>query len=162
MVDSGLRRIAVLAEVTASVAVVVSIIYLAGEVRTNTEAVRASTNQGLLELDFQRGSWLVQDSAMRRIVRDAEAGSPNPDLDLAELRLLEVWTISGLSMWEQAYFSNVNGVMDARVWDAWNRALRTFVCAPALYALWTVHKDGFGTDFQAHADAVHANGCSGP
>ncbi len=152
MAESRLRRVAILTEITASVAVVVSIVYLAGEVRTNTEAIRASTNQGLLELDFQRGTWLVEDSAMRRIVRDAEAGSEVLGVD--ELRILDIWVTTGLAMWEQAYFSNVNGVMDARVWEAWDRELRDFVCIPTLHTVWTGTKQSFGTDFQAHADSV--------
>lgn len=97
---------------------------------------------------------------MRRIVRDAEAGVEVVDLD--DRRILDMWVISGLAMWEHAYFSSGNGVMDAGVWDAWDRGLRHFVCTPTLHAIWAGSKQNFGAGFQAHADSVHAHECDAP
>ena len=64
------------------------------------------------------------------------------------------------SIWEQAFYSNVKGVMDSRVWEAWDRSFRGFVCVPTLNTVWIGIKPYCGTEFQAHTDSVQAYGCS--
>ena len=114
MTESPLQRWALGAEIIGAAAVVLTLGYLAVEMRNNTNAIQAQTYQSMMaELNnYRRGLWNPE---MAEVMTKWRIGGWESLTDVEKnLR----WSISTTrwGIYESAYFANERGVLGSREW----------------------------------------------
>ena len=139
-----------LGEFIASLAVLISLIYVGFQVRSNTRAVRASTFMGLTN------GWVdyVHLIAQPEVAHLLERARHEPD-QLDPLELSRVWAFGRATFrrFENDYFQYRSGTFDAGAWHGYRNSLRDEVLsAPYMRALWAMTRDMFSPEFAALVD----------
>ena len=120
MSESRLQKWALRAEIIGAAAVVLTLGYLAVEMRSNTNAIQAQTNQSIMEElnNFRRGLWNSEMAAvMTKFRRVGWEGLTDVEKELR-------WSVSA-SRWaihESAYLANQRGVLGREEWGVLERA----------------------------------------
>ena len=147
--------IGAIGEIFGAAAVVISLLYLARQVRTQNMESRATAMH-----EFYVG-W--RDSATSFVDIDlAESfvrASDNFDsLSQAEkLRLIGI--ISGpVRLFEEAYFNHRQNRLDTDVWDAINRQFAELFSNGVYQEYWKLRRDWFSEEFQRHVDGLVQSG----
>ena len=109
MSESRLQRWALGAEIIGAAAVVLTLGYLAVEMRSNTNAIQAQTNQSILEElnNFRRGLWNSEMAAVQiKFRRVGWEGLTDVEKELRWSVRASLWAI-----YESAYFASQRGVL---------------------------------------------------
>ena len=132
-------------ELLGSIAVFISLIYLAFQIRSNTETARTSTYQSVVS-DF---------SALNQSMTET------PELSLLFVNALE--DFSSLSADEKAkvsqlffmcfrnfenmYYQNRKGYLEEELWIGWKRLMLTYFARPGFQSWWTHRADVYSRPF---------------
>jgi len=132
-------------EFLSSIAVLVSLIYLAIQIRRSTEAARTSTYQSVVS-DF---------GALNR----AMASEPELSIlfvnameDFDSLSVVEKARVSQLYFAVFHYFENMfyqyqKGYLESEVWQGWERLMLTYHSRPGFQSWWMLRHDVFSKSF---------------
>lgn len=148
-----LERLSHTAQIVSAIAVVVSIIYLAGQIRSNTRAVNYEAARGLKELQFQTDQWDQDSSHVAMMMR----GDTNP----ASLTAVE-WSqyarrwANRHSVWAMAHTGLSEGTLQQNEWEGWDRSYSDGACLPGRRRFWEQRREWYSVDFQAHVDSLIA------
>ena len=134
-------------EFVGAVAVVLSLLYLAIQVRQNTRSVRASTFQGVID-GWQELLLRGSQSDMARIFGQ---GSLDPSkLDAVFFVVMRAC----LRRYENDFYQWQGGTLDREAFEGFRRSLRAeFLQAPGVLKLWELDRGYFGPEFVAFIDA---------
>jgi hypothetical protein len=136
-----------LAQIISAFAVVVSILYLAGQVRDNTTAVNVATSQGLLELGFQKDARFQDSAQVALLLR----GDSLPEmLSPVEWDGYSRYQVGAFNIWEHAFFSSRLGTLDPDLWSGWDRSFTGDVCKPGVQRFWNETSGWYSDSFQLH------------
>jgi len=113
-----LAELASIAEIVSAIAVIASLIYVAVQIDQNTLAIKHSTNQERLNFGRDQAELVITEPGLAELVLRAEQ---NVD-DLNEVDRLKFyeWATWRLSVWEQTYQANLDGLMEEESWVAWD------------------------------------------
>ncbi len=142
-----LQEIAQVAEVIAAVAVVISLLYVAREVRSNTAAVQGAAMQAIATTDAEALMTVASDSALSEIIRvGSEDTSLLSDGDAFRFGLwMRQFWLSFQNIYQQAQL----GLLDPSVWESY----RSITCGvwrqPGSQALWSSERDVLDPGFVA-------------
>ena len=130
-------------EFIGALAVLVSLVYIALQIRTNTKAVRASTFQSVTS-GWQNQIQFLSDpslsSLIDRSVSEPEALGPS---DLSRLFLI---TRANFRLCENDYYQLRSGTFDVDAWTGYkNSIVQEMLGGPAFRAMWALHRDVFST-----------------
>jgi hypothetical protein len=107
------------AEITASLAVVVSVFFIVFELRSNTNAIQAQTYQAITtELNDWREFGLLDPRGAARFTQ--------ADLASASLEEVQIWRTRRLILWanyESAYFARQRGILGDEEWVRFEMAI---------------------------------------
>jgi len=148
-----LAQFAELAEIVAAVAVVLSLVYVGRELRSNTAAVRAASLQGVADASGQLLSTVASDSSLARI---RQVG--NRDVSLlteAEAYRFGIMLRQSFFTLQNIYFQNELEVLDPRVWVGYRRVICELWSNPGVRSTWTQHRPALDPGF-----AELVEGCS--
>ena len=144
-----------LAQIISAVAVVVSIVYLAQQVRENTAAVGFETGQGLLELQFQQDAWEQDSAHVELMIRgDSLPTSLSPVEWVQYSRRMSL----RFNVWALAHTGFRKGTLDADVWAGWDRSYAGSICGPGAQLFWEERAGWWDEEFQRLVEA-HAAHC---
>ncbi len=146
---SKLEKGSHLAQIVSAIAVLISILYLAEQVRENTVAVSFEINQGLLDLQFQSDFWDQE----AEHVEIALVGIESPD----SLSAVEMWQFrqrvnSMYNVWWLAFLGHERGIMDDEVWGGWDAGYSGVVCTPGGARVWEAVSSNWAPSFKAHVE----------
>ena len=153
MNNEKLQRYSLVAEILGGLAVVLSIIYLAVEIQSNTNAIQTQSNQGLIEL-------LNEITYMRFENADLmlEGVGNFEELDESERYQYTLLFYASMNIYEQAFNAYSTGTLSKELWQAWNGdGQRRRICMESSQRIWVQLVDDFSPDFQLHIDAVCGN-----
>jgi len=148
-----LERLSHIAQVVSAVAVVISIVYLAEQVRANTRAVQYEAARGLKELQIQVDQWdqdPVHVEIMMRGDRAPEALQPVEWVQYARR-----WA-NRHSIWSMAYTGFHQGTVGPLEWQGWDSSYREGVCLPGRRRFWEERGHWYSGDFRARLDSLVA------
>ena len=152
---SRLERASHVAEIVSAVAVIISIIYLAQQIRENTAAVKFETSQGLLELQFQQDAWDLDLIHVGLKLR----GSSDPDsLTATEWAQLSRRYALQYNVWALAFIGYRKGTLDLDDWEGWNRSYAGSICSAGYRRFWKERKHWWTQEFQQLVEG-HAAAC---
>jgi hypothetical protein len=108
-------------EFVAAVAVVISLIYLAFQIRQNTRSVRASTHHATAHAAYGTQHLIAESEAVARILR---TGGREPQKLTGEERVRFDAIMRSFFMWyEDTYFQYRNSMIGRDVWEARQRSM---------------------------------------
>ena len=140
-----LSELGSIGEFISSIAVIISLVYLAVQIRKNTEAERTSTYQSVVS-DF--GALNVTMAS-------------NPDISFlfgnametfGDLRPDEKARVSQLffatfHFFENMYYQHRKGYLEEDVWPGWKRLMLTYYARPGFQTWWAIRRDVFSESF---------------
>ena len=143
-------------EFLGGIAVVVSLIYLAGQIRQNSKLLRASTASATAEGANALPKLIVQDPEIARIfwdgLRDRAA------LSELDLRRFDAMFAINVGAWNQEYEFASDGVIGPAVWESRERALPWFFQQPGVRQWWAEWGFQYGGEFSEYVDGLIRKG----
>jgi hypothetical protein len=141
-----------IAELLAALGVIISLIYLAVQIRHGSASVRAtmfltsSTNQSELT------SYIFQDSEMARIFRvgQRDIGSLTED---EQTRFVSFFA-SLFRTYEQMFQQDRMGLLDPEIWEARREAMIRAFRQPGVQSMWRMRRHAFSRSFRDFLDAA--------
>ena len=141
----GLSELAHFAEIVAAIGVIVSLLYVARQVQSNTAAVKSSTIQAIANASDEA----LQDSvANANVLRIRNRGDDDPS-QLTEEELSAYFTISR-GLWirmQNIYTQHELGVLDERFWFTYSRITCDIYFTRGAQETWSRHSRVLHPDF---------------
>ena len=141
----SLDQLANIAEIVSSVAVIISLVYLALQIRSSTEAQRTSTYHSIVS-DF---------AALNRSIASTPELSfllVNAMENFYDLKPDEKARMSQLffqlyHFFENMYYQNKKGYLEEEVWAGWKLLMLTYHSRPGFQAWWKNRRDVYSASF---------------
>jgi len=146
-----LQELGGLGEFIAAIAVVISLAYLAVQVRRNTGAVRSATEQGQVDAHTRYLGFLVQDPELTRLLQRGASGEP---LDKDESLRLDFLFHMVFSQIQAGYFHYREGTVSSDQWLTLTRVADRWLLSAAAQAWWARDKDILRDDFVQYIDTM--------
>ena len=144
---------AAVAEIVGTVAVVVSLLFVAYSVNQNTAAVQTSNDNFLYELQFARTRDIVSAPGVAEIYLKV---SKNEELTELEQQRFLYDKLQELSSWEMAFNRHRDGLYATESWIGWDNYYKVSLISQLPEEWWRNARDFYGPDFQSHVDAAYA------
>jgi hypothetical protein len=143
-----------LAEIVSAVAVVVSLVYVASEIRQNTNALQESNAQVVLTLGHAWSDWFRdQDFATAVVV----AYDDPSELTAVQARQVSAYIGRGLDVWESAFSSREKGLMTDDLFEAWDASFVALMRDREVWRMsWAEKRHAYHEAFQLYVDGVVA------
>jgi hypothetical protein len=144
-----------LGEFIGAIAVVVSLVYLAVQIRQNTKTVRTSTYQAVLNSNIQAQNPILYNPHVDRVY---QLGRRDPSQLTAEEWPLFTMIIAQLLInYEATYLQHEHGVVDSDYWRGRQSVLKRFVAQPGVRAVWEKRAgEAYVSGFRALVDSFLA------
>lgn len=140
----------------ADVAVVAGIIFLAAEIRQNTEAVVASSSTALTDQSVQFFAAGLDNQVVARAIYKQHTGEELDGLETAQLTRLQYLNFR---VFENAYLQYLRGYYDESEWDRYRRIITRNLGDPIVRAMWDQNRgSGFTAEFEDVVNSLDPNG----
>jgi len=141
-----LTTLAQLGEFIGGLFVVVSLVYLAHQVRQNTRSLRAENYARVLERLSTVQSSLSADAELNRIVI---VGAQSPETLTRSERVRLAWALYELmGAGEFVYHQAEEGSLPDEVWARWRSTLAWWISHPGIQAWWAARPGPFSASFE--------------
>ena len=151
MAKRDLENWARIAEIVGAFAIVISLIYVALELRESNRILQVSSRQALSEQDLR-----FYESAIDPQIVARATDKRQRDEDLSPLEISQLSLRQGLNfrIFEHAYFLFRNDAIDAREWARYQRIIQNNICNNE-YAqeMWRSRADTWDADFGGQVEA---------
>jgi len=146
----NLNDLANIGQVIGAVAVVISLIYVALQIRQNTNAVRAATAQAVHEHFANWYNSFARDASLAKIAIDGlrDYGSLS---ETDKARFVAMF-MAFLSYSQNAFLKWRQGLLDPSLWLGWEQVIMNLVCAPGGKGLWKERSYLFGEEFRRYVE----------
>ena len=139
-----------LAQLTAAIGVIVSLFYLAAQIRQNTRSTRAvvvdSLAHALVEL-------LGQHTQRPELIRSFSALTENWHDATEEDRARALpFIFATFKLFENAWFQQRQGTLDRQQWEGWDAYIRIYYHRPGVKTWWTMRRAAFATGFRNYLE----------
>ena len=133
-------------EFVAAVAVLVSLIYLAIQIRQNTASVRLSNYLSSETIESNLFARVVEDADLARIYRigriDFESLNEDEKLRFTMLMALH------FRAYEQMFLQHRRGLIEAEVWKARREAMFRWTLEPGVHEMWRKRSHSYSEGFR--------------
>ena len=146
----SLNDLANIGQVIGAVAVVISLIYVAMQIRQNTAAVRAATAQSVHE---HFANWYQQFATDASLAEVAVKGLKDyASLSETEKARFVSIFMAFLSYGQNAFLKWRQGLLSPSLWIGWEQVLMNLLGAPGGKGLWKERAYLFGEEFRRHVE----------
>ncbi len=142
-----------LGEFVGAIAVVVSLLYLATQIRQNSRIVRSTTHHASIS-SGNAVNFAFADAEAARIL--LKGGLAYAELDLEERFRFAMLMRASFAFFEDAYLQFREGLMDSDVWDSKSRTLKETLSTPGVREWWTNSGNLYCKAFQEEVAKVLA------
>ena len=141
-----LEQLGGLGEFIGAMAVVVSLIYIAREIRVNSRSTRLATLQSAMESAQRIIELPIRDRDLARVIR---IGSNDPDsLTEDEYAQYRYWIILSLRSMENLFVQYKSGALDHETWVARSSVVSFMSDSPGGRKVWASASNRYRVDFQ--------------
>jgi len=120
--------ISAISQLVGSIAVVLSVLYLAVQVHRSTRVAKLATQDAAA-------------TALRDVTK--------PFMENAELE--RIWRVKAF---ETIHFHYVSGMMDKQLWEGWRGLLRHYIAAPGIAQYWNLRPEVFSERFRNFVNSL--------
>ncbi len=145
------------AELIAAIGVIVSVIYLAIQVRDSNHQIRQQASSETLNLMHSPIEEMIASSELSEIIR---VGNMEPDkLSEAEWFRYSFWWMMGFDMYEYLFTAQRRGTVDANTWQGTDASFRNvFEVWPRTCQAWREWRHAYSDPFQNYVDGLVTDG----
>ena len=139
----------VVAEIVGAAAVVVSLVYLALQIRTQNREARLAAMHDISVGYRDAVATFTNHELADLIVRANEDYDSLPDADKFQLmaanqRIMRVW--------EESYFQRISGNLDDYIWEPMLAQYASYMSMPSVQQFWRLRKEFFNKNFRQFVD----------
>jgi hypothetical protein len=138
--------IGAIGEVLGAVAVVLSLVYVAAQVRHNTTALRRAASADAIAGIRNWNQTLIGDPVMARVfgqgVEDINA------LDADGRARFIILMLNFLKTFEDMHYQFSKGAMEPEVWQGWEQLAKIYLTRPGVRQYWSERRHVFSPAFQ--------------
>ena len=145
-----LDQIANIAEISAAVLVIVSLIYVGAQIKQNTKATVISTSQAFVDTFRTTVSEVSRGREFTDIFWRGLSGLSN--LHGSETAAFGAWSISTFRTWESFYYQWQEGVFDDRLWAGYKIQFCDLFGYPGIQEFWSIRRHQFNEEFREFVD----------
>lgn len=156
-----LKEWAALGEVVATIAVVVSLLFVAYTIGQNTAALQGASDNILFERHAELANQFTSDPSLAEIL--LKMRTDDPQLSEIEAIRWEKYLFNMLDIWALAYMRHEADLLSDRQWQAWNTyfiELFTHGAERLSKQRWDGLRQGFDAGFWAHVDEALFTGAA--
>ena len=140
------------------IGVVVTLAYLAVQIRQNSRSVKASAAQSVLQSLSEALRASAESPGLTRVV--AVGLTDLKQLDESEQAQLFMWLFAWFRIIEQAHQHYTMGNIEEDQWASQITHLKTIMAAPACSRFWEARRSVFSTGFQEFVDSLDSAGAA--
>ena len=143
--------IGAIGEIVGAFAVVVSLVYLAIQIRgQNRESRLAAMHE--IAVAYRESNIPFADANLADIL--TRAHNDTNQLTEAEILQLIVAVQGVFRVWEEAYYEHIAGRLDEHLWAAMLREYSSYLSAGGFDFVWQLRKNGLNDEFRIFVDSV--------
>ena len=153
----NLREWSSLAEIIASVAVVISLVFVGYSFNHNSHILQATNDSLIFEIQDSIMSQLSGDLAMASILLALERGEEITEIEKKQWEW-HMWR--WFAVWELAFNRYDDGLMDEERWVGWDESFKIAVLnsrTGLAEEVWQASREAYGTGFASHVEAAYSN-----
>jgi hypothetical protein len=140
------------AEIVGAIAVVVTLIYLARQIRQNTGALRSTATQAASDQAAESYRTLATDPVLAGIfIRGLERPEELSDVETAQFNSLWMHVCFNMQNW---YVQTHEGFLDGSLLESWSRIMRPISVLPGFQAFWQQRRHIYTPEFGAFIDSL--------
>jgi hypothetical protein len=146
------EAIGAVGEAVGAIGVIATLVYLAAQIRQNSNVVRSATRQAVSTAQMDIGMQLATNPELRAAVArwlSNDAPPTSPDAQLRD----EMFLRANLRMFENQYHQNMDGTFEDSMWTGYLENMRRIFTSPAFRDFWEANRVLYSTDFSAFVDA---------
>jgi len=143
-------------EFLGGIAVVVSLIYLASQIRQNSRLMQISSTVSLGESDIAIYQLLVDDSEIQRIFRQGAADRES--LSEAERDRFNAWVDMIMRIFQRNYFIAQDGAFKPALWQGEKRGNAWIIQQPGSRQWWDENRIFYSDEFGSFLDGLIREG----
>jgi hypothetical protein len=149
-----LSKLAAISEIVATVAVVISLLFVGYSIKRNTDELHSSNTNFLYELDAQITADLSREPGLSSILVKVAQNDA-----LSEIEKIQYVNLQHrfLTVWEIAWTQHNSGLLDFDEWTDWDRYLSGSVTRDFPQDWWIDIRSGYKPRFAHHVDAAYAD-----
>ena len=138
---------------SASVAVIMGIIFLGLEIRQNTEMMRSQTRDAISEKQMMFSEWVATEIDLAVAIAKVNAGEP---LDPGE-RMMHAYFLAGVwREWENSHYQFQQGLFDRDEFEPRMERWRSTMRVKAVRDSWVATRMNYSPAFRAEVDTIVA------
>lgn len=147
----SLGDLANLGQIIGAIAVVISLFYVAYQIRQNTNAVRSATAQAVHEHFAKWYHLLAADGDLSQIA--ANGLRDYASLSEQEKTRFIATFMAFLSYSQNAFLKWRQGLLSSALWMGWELLIMNLICAPGGKAFWKERSYLFGEEFRQYVES---------
>jgi hypothetical protein len=146
----GLDQIANIAEISAAVLVVASLLYVGRQLKQNTQSMRLDTVQAIIA---EWNSWYDMMTPNKDLVDLYHRGVFDPQsLNSVEQMQFTLMTTRIFRTFNEMYFHWHEGMMDKTIWSSWIAQFNDAMKTPGWQEAWARRRHWYDQGFQSFVD----------
>ena len=138
----------------ANLSVVAGIVFLAVEMRQNTEAIQAQTRDSLTEKQMEFSGWIATSRDLAEVFTRGTTGSP--DMDAADQAMFVFFTHGIFREWENSHYQYERGLFTEEEFEARVERWRQSMTSLGYQQYWAGQRETFAPSFRAEIDLIVA------
>jgi hypothetical protein len=146
------EAISAIGQIVGAIAVVVSLIYLAREVRSSAHAAQLASRHSMEDIFIRWSQQLADNQNLRELyyrgLHDFESLEGTDLVGFAQV-MLQLFRA-----YEEAYYGHLEGDVDPRLWRGWEAAMRDINGYPGVQGWWRSRSHWFHEDFAKHINQL--------
>ena len=147
------EAISTISEVIGAIAVVVSLVYLAVQIRQNTHTSKSATRQAIADAIARPPSDFFTDAEFtRNFLRHLEGER----LDASEVLQLQAYCYVTLRTWENIHYQYRSGMLNEDEWEALRRNVKALLQVPIWRDYWDREREIYSSPFRKEIDTLLA------
>src|SRR5262245_5012483 len=144
--------ISAISQLVGSIAVVLSVLYLAVQVHRSTRVAKLATQDAAATALRDVTKPLMENADLERIWRVGLE-----DIGAISVEVLSCFfhtTYQWLKAFETIHFHYIYGLMDRQLWEGWQELLRHYVAAPGIAQYWKLRPEVFSERFRDFVNSL--------
>lgn len=132
-------------EMVGAVGVIVSLVYLALQIRRNSNVTRSATRQAISETQIELSLRIAENPDLRAALGRwfGDTATIMQDDDLCDFNLGRAM----LRAYENQYHQFKYGTLDAELWNAYSNGIKAILSSAKSRAWWALSRSHFSSDF---------------
>lgn len=145
------EAVSAVAEILGAIAVVVTLIYLAIQIRQSTKVARSATRQAIAESAAQLGADMLENSGMAEIFVKHFNGE---ELSAVEELRLQARCYRDMRHWENVHYQVSQGLVTKDQWSGFRKNLASLLTLPVYRRYWEHESEHFSQDFRTEVASI--------